>query len=163
MPFAGTNVVIPIEDVLSVKTGRPCIDRDALEVAYRNGQQAARGGASIALQVSPDRQSGMLTIPGLAPWLVTGPMRIVVLVRLVQAHAAGPGHLVTKTLLRDTGCDSLDGLFGSDSRWRNYIERVAGTRAWRLRVEAVTSSGDDGEASEDQSDSQTEDRADVME
>ena len=36
--------------------------------------------------------------------------------------------------LRDTGCDSLDGLFGADSRWRQYMERVEGTRAWRLRL-----------------------------
>jgi hypothetical protein len=133
-PFAGTNVVIPIEDMLGAGEDRPSIDHEALAVAYRNGQLAARGGTSIAVQVSLDRQSGMLTIPGQAPWLITGRMKIVVLERLAQAHTSGPGHLVTKALLQDTGCDSLDGLFGADSRWRQYIERVPGTRAWRLRM-----------------------------
>lgn len=133
-PFAGTNVVIPIEDVLGSGEDRPSIDHEVLAVAYRNGQVAARGGTSIAVQVSLDRQSGMLTIPGQAPWLITGRMKIVVLERLAQAHTSGPGHLVTKVLLQDTGCDSLDGLFGADSRWRQYIERVPGTRAWRLRM-----------------------------
>ena len=134
--FAGTNVVVPIEDVLGNSDGTPCIDHGALAVAYRNGKVAARGGASIGMQVSPDKQSGVLTIPGKAPWPVTGKMKIVVLERLVQANAAGPGHLVTKALLAGTNCDSLDGLFGNDGRWREYIEKVEGTRAWRLIADA---------------------------
>lgn len=151
LPFAGTNVVIPIEEVLTATDGRPCIDQAALEVAYRAGQLAARGGSSVALQVSPDRQSGMLTVPGLAPWLITGPMRIVVLERLVQAYATGPGHVVTKVLLRDTGCDSLDGLFGADSRWRTYVERVEGTRAWRLRSGPTVSADTEPTGPDDES------------
>lgn len=156
-PFAGTNVVVPIEDVVAnhpglggVASGATVLDRLALEVAYRHGQLAARGGTRLAMHVSQDRQSGTLTIPGFAPWLVSGPMRIVVLERLVQAALEGPAHVITKILLRDTGCDSLDGLFGSDSRWRHYIERVAGTRAWRLRAQpAVDQTQDDSEAEDE--------------
>ncbi len=78
--------------------------------------------------------SGTLTIPGKAAWPVTGRMKVVVLERLVKAHHAGPSHLITAVLLDGSGCASLEGLFGRGSVWREYIEKVPNTRAWRLRL-----------------------------
>jgi hypothetical protein len=134
MPFAGVNVVIPIEAVLGQGEDRPTIDHDVLAVVYRSEEHTARGGASVGIRVSPDRNSGTLTIPGKAAWPVTGPMKVVVLERLVKAHHAGPSHLITAVLLDGSGCASLEGLFGRGSVWREYIEKVPNTRAWRLRL-----------------------------
>lgn len=137
MPFAGVNVVIPIESVLGAGEDRPTIDHEILAVVYRSEEHTARGGARVGIRVSPDRNSGTLTIPGKPAWPITGHMKIVVLERLVKAHHEGPGHLITSVLLDDAGCDSLDGLFGKTSVWRQYIEKVPGTRGWRLRMGPV--------------------------
>lgn len=141
IPFAGVNVVISIESVLGAGEDRPTIDHDVLAVVYRRDEHTARGGASVGIRVSPDRNSGTLTIPGKPAWPVTGRMRGEVLERLVKAHHAGPAHLVTAVLLEDTGCDSLEGLFGRASVWREYIEKVPRTRAWRLRMGPVDPNG----------------------
>lgn len=141
IPFAGTNVVVPIESVLGAGEDRPTIDHDVLAVVYRNSAHTARGGASVGIRVSADGNSGTLTIPGKAAWAVTGRMRVVVLERLVKAHHAGPSHLITSVLLSGAGCDSLEGLFGRSSVWREYIELAPRTRAWRLRLDPVAVSG----------------------
>jgi hypothetical protein len=140
-PFAGTNVVIPIEDVLSLGEDRPTIDHEVLAVAYRNTELVARGGASVGIRVSPDGHSRTLVIPGKPAWPITGRMKIVVLERLVQAYVAGPGHLITAVMLEGTGCTSLEGLFGTTSVWREYIEKVPRTRAWQLRLGPLDSGG----------------------
>lgn len=137
MPFAGVNVVIPIEAVLGQGEDRPTIDHDVLAVVYRSEEHTARGGASVGIRVSPDGNSGTLTIPGKAAWPVTGRMKVVVLERLVKAHHTGPSHLITAVLLDGSGCASLEGLFGRGTIWREYIEKVPNARAWRLRLGAV--------------------------
>jgi hypothetical protein len=134
LPFAGMNVVIPIQDVLGQGDGRPTIDHDLLAMLYRNQEHTARGGAKVDLVASVEGYSATLTIPGKAAWPITGRMKIVVLDRLVKAHYSGPSHLQTAVLLKDASCDSLDGLFGKGSLWREYIEKVPGTRGWRLRL-----------------------------
>ncbi len=53
-PFAGTNVVIPIEDVVSSAGAKTAIDMTRLTVAYRHGRLAAMGGTSVSLKVSAD-------------------------------------------------------------------------------------------------------------
>jgi len=53
LPFAGTNVVIPIEDVLADAGNGSAIDLDRLKVAYRHGQLAAMGGSTVTLKVAP--------------------------------------------------------------------------------------------------------------
>lgn len=134
MPFAGVNVVIPIEAVLGQGEDRPTIDHEVLAVVYRSEEHTARGGASVGIRVSPDGNSGTLTIPSKAAWPVTERMKVVVLDRLVKAHHAGPSHLITTVPLEGAGCDSLDGLFGRGSVWREYIEKVPNTRVRRLRL-----------------------------
>ncbi len=133
-PFAGTNVVIPIEDVLSTGGAATAIDLGKMKVAYRHGQLAAMGGTSVALKLSPDGYAATLFIPGQAPWKVTNKAKIAVLQRLVDAHAAGT-HVNTKKLMEDTGCASPSNLFtGKTSPWRNYIVRVKGSHAWQLNL-----------------------------
>lgn len=135
LPFAGTNVVIPIEDVLADAGTGSAIDLDRLKVAYRHGQLAAMGGATVTLKVAPDGHAATLYLPGKPPWRVTGKARIAVLQRLVEAWAAGTPHVNTKALMAGTGCTSPANLFtGKHSPWRDYLERVPGTRAWQLKL-----------------------------
>lgn len=135
LPFAGTNVVIPIEDVLADAGNGSAIDLDRLKVAYRHGQLAAMGGSTVTLKVAPDGHAATLYLPGKAPWRVTGKARIAVLQRLVEAWAAGTPHVNTKALMAGTGCTSPANLFtGKHSPWRDYLERVPGTRAWQLKL-----------------------------
>jgi hypothetical protein len=135
LPFAGANVVIPIEDVLADAGNGSAIDLDRLKVAYRHGQLAAMGGSTVTLKVAPDGHAATLYLPGKAPWRVTGKARIAVLQRLVEAWAAGTPHVNTKALMAGTGCTSPANLFtGKHSPWRDYLERVPGTRAWQLKL-----------------------------
>jgi hypothetical protein len=87
----------------------------------------------MGIRVSSDGNSGTLTIPGKAAWLVTGLMKVVV-ERLVNTHHVGPSHLITAVLHNGSGCSSLDGLFGRETVWCEYIEKVPITRAWLLRL-----------------------------
>lgn len=136
-PFAGTNVVVPIEDVLADGGTGTAIDLDRLKVAYRHGQLAAMGGTTVTLKQSPDGHAATLYLPGKAPWKVTGKGRITVLQRLVDAYEAGTPHVNTKQLMAGTGCTSPANLFtGKRSPWRRYMEPVPGARAWQLKLSA---------------------------
>ncbi len=117
-PFAGTNVVIPIDDVLSQSDAKSAIDTNRLKVAYRHGQLAAMGSTSVNLKVSTDGHAAVLNIPGKAPWQVTGKSKIAILQRLINAYAAGT-HVNTKKLMEDTGCASPANLFSKTSPWRD--------------------------------------------
>lgn len=134
-PFAGTNVVIAIDDVLASAGQEAAIDTNRLKVAYRHGQLAAMGGTSVSLKISADGYSAVLSIPGKAPWKVTNKAKITVLQRLVDAYAAGTPHVNSKLLMDGTGCKSPSNLFtGKSSPWRDYIVRVEGARAWELKM-----------------------------
>jgi hypothetical protein len=148
-PFAGTNVVIPIEDVLSAAGATTAIDLAQLKLAYRHGQLAAMGGTSVALKRSPDGYAATLYIPGQAPWKVTNKAKIMVLQRLVDAHAAGSPHVNTKKLMEGTGCASPANLFTSkNSPWRNYLVRVKGSYAWQLNLPTVDAPVEDDDQPE---------------
>ncbi|MDF1483190.1 hypothetical protein [Extensimonas sp. H3M7-6] len=141
-PFAGTNVVIPIEDVVSATGAKTAIDAARLKVAYRHGQLAAMGGTSVNLQVSSDGYAAVLNIPGKAPWRVTGKGKITVLQRLVDAYSAGT-HVNTKKLMEDTGCLSPANLFSKTSPWKNYLAKVKGAHAWQLNLPILDTPVDD--------------------
>ncbi|MEZ0190913.1 hypothetical protein AB9X41_16940 [Ralstonia solanacearum] len=136
-PFAGTNVVVPIEDVLAPNRSATAVDLARLKVAYRHGHQAAMGGTAISLKVSADGYAAQLSIPGRAPWRVTGKAKIAVLQRLVDAYAAGTPHVNTKKLMEDTGCATPANLFSKTSPWRDYLVRVKGAHAWQLNLTSV--------------------------
>jgi hypothetical protein len=146
-PFAGTNVVIAIDDVLAGAGQKAAIDTNRLKVAYRHGQLAAMGGTSVSLKISADGYSAVLSIPGKAPWKVTNKAKITVLQRLVDAYAAGTPHVNSKLLMDGTGCKSPSNLFtGKSSPWRDYIVRVEGARAWELKMPGMEMViDDDGE------------------
>lgn len=148
-PFAGTNVVIPIEDVLSTAGAKSAIDMNRLKVAYRHGQLAAMGGTTVSLKVSGDGYSAVLHLPGKAPWKVTNKAKIAVLQRLVDAYAAGTPHVNTKKLMEDTGCASPANLFSRNSPWRDYLVKVKGTHAWQLNLPTLDEPVVDEDASED--------------
>lgn len=141
-PFAGTNVVIPIEDVVSSAGAKTAIDTTRLKVAYRHGQLAAMGGTSVSLKVSADGYAAVLYLPGKAPWRVTGKGKITVLQRLVDAYAAGT-HVNTKILMDDTGCLSPANLFSKTSPWKNYLAKVKGTHGWQLNLPILDATVDD--------------------
>lgn len=141
-PFAGTNVVIPIEDVVSPTGAKTAIDNARLKVAYRHGQLAAMGGTSVSLKVSADGYAAVLYIPGKAPWKVTGKGKIAVLQRLVDAYHAGT-HVNTKKLMEDTGCLSPSNLFSKTSPWKNYLAKVKGAHAWQLNLPILNAPVDD--------------------
>lgn len=148
-PFAGMNVVIPIEDVLSSGGAATAIDLARLRLAYRQGQLAARGGTSVSLRLSPDGYSATLNIPGQAPWKVTNKAKILVLQRLVEAYAAGTPHVNTKKLMEGTGCASPSNLFTSkNSPWRNYLIRVKGSHAWQLNLPTIDAAIEDDDQPE---------------
>ena len=142
-PFAGTNVVIPIEDVLSQAGAKSAIDTNLLKVAYRHGQLAAMGSTSVNLKVSTDGYAAVLQIPGKAPWQVTGKGKIAVLQRLVDAYAAGT-HVNTKKMMEGTGCASPANLFSKTSPWRDYLIKVKGAHAWQLHLPMLDNPVDDG-------------------
>jgi hypothetical protein len=133
-PFAGTNVVIPIEDVLSEVGMGSAIDTERLKVAYRHGQLAAMGGTIVSLKVSADGYTATLNLPGKAPWHVSGKAKITVLQRLVDAYKAGTPHVNTKKLMEGTGCNSPANLFSRSSPWRSYLIKVESARAWQLNM-----------------------------
>ena len=141
-PFAGTNVVIPVEDVLASGRSAAAIDTARLKVAYRHGQQAAMGGTAVSLKVSADGYAAVLCIPGKAPWRVTGKGKIAVLQRLVDAYGAGT-HVNTKKLMEDTNCGSPANLFSKTSPWRNYLIKVSGAHAWQLNLPILDTPVDD--------------------
>lgn len=146
-PFAGTNVVVAIDDVLASAGQEAAIDMNRLKVAYRHGRLAAMGGTSVSLKISADGYSAVLSIPGKAPWKVTNKAKITVLQRLVDAYAAGTPHVNSKLLMDGTGCKSPSNLFtGKSSPWRDYIVRVEGARAWELKMPGMEMIiDDDGE------------------
>lgn len=147
-PFAGTNVVISIEDVLSQAGAQTAIDMSSLKVAYRHGQLAAMGGTAVSLKVSADGYAAVLSLPGKAPWQVTGKSKITVLQRLVDAYAAGM-HVSTKKLMEGSNCDSPANLFSRTSPWKNYLAKVKGAHAWQLNLPSLdTPVDDDGGAVE---------------
>ena len=141
-PFAGTNVVIPIEEVLSSADAQTAIDTTRLKVAYRHGQLAAMGGTAVSLKVSADGYAAVLYIPGKAPWRVTGKGKIAVLQRLVDAYAAGT-HVNTKKLMEDTNCGSPANLFSKTSPWKDYLAKVKGAHAWQLNLPLLDTPVDD--------------------
>jgi len=143
--FAGTNVIVAIEDVLAMGKSGSVIDDARLKVAYRHGQLAAMGGTSIHLKVSSDGQSAVLHLPGKAPWRITGVGRIKVLQRLVDAFATGTPHVNTNKLMADTSCDSPANLFQKTSPWRAYLVKVNGARAWQLNLPMFDELVDDDE------------------
>ena len=143
-PFAGTNVVIPIEDVVSSTGAKTAIDTNRLKVAYRHGQLAAMGGSAVSLKISADGHAAVLSLPGKAPWQVTGKGKITVLQRLVDAYAAGT-HVNTKKLMEDTSCGSPANLFPKTSPWRDYLVKVNGAHAWRLNLPILDTLVDDGD------------------
>jgi hypothetical protein len=147
-PFAGTNVVIPIEDVVSSAGEKTAIDTARLKVAYRHGQLAAMGGTSVSLKVSADGYAAVLYLPGKAPWRVTGKGKITVLQRLVDAYAAGT-HVNTKILMDDTGCLSPANLFSKSSPWKNYLAKVKGTHGWQLSLPILDTPVDDEDTQDD--------------
>lgn len=148
-PFAGTNVVIPIEDALSAAGAATAIDLAKLKLAYRHGQLAAMGGTTVSLKLSPDGYAATLYIPGQAPWKVTNKAKIMVLQRLVDAYAAGTPHVNTKMLMADTGCASPSNLFTSkNSPWRNYLIRVKGSHAWQLNLPTIDAPVEDDDQPE---------------
>ena len=150
-PFAGTNVVIPIEDVVSSTDAKTAIDMTRLRIAYRHGQLAAMGGTSVNLKVSADGHAAVLNIPGKAPWKVTGKGKITVLQRLVDAYAAGT-HVNTKKLMEDTGCLSPANLFSKKSPWKNYLAKVNGAHAWQLNLPILDTPVDDDDDTVDTAD-----------
>jgi len=152
-PFAGTNVVIPTEDVLSSAGSKSAIDMARIKVAYRHGQQAAMGGTAVSLKVSTDGYSAVLHIPGKAPWRVTSKVKIAVLQRLVDAYAAGTPHVNTKKLMEDTNCGSPANLFSKNSPWRDYLVKVKGAHAWQLHLPMLDDPVDD-DASEVESEAE---------
>lgn len=133
-PFAGANVVIPIEDVLAKAGEATAIELTRLKVSYRHGQLAAKGGTSVRLNVSADGYAAVLSLPGQAPWKVTNKAKIAVLQRLVEAYAAGTPHVNTKKLMEGTSCASPANLFSKKSPWREYLIKVDGAHAWQLKV-----------------------------
>lgn len=147
-PFAGTNVVIPIEDVLSSAGAQSAIDTTRLKVAYRHGHLAAMGGTAVSLKVSADGHAAVLYLPGKAPWRVTGKGKIAVLQRLVDAYGAGT-HVNTKKLMEDTNCGSPANLFSKNSPWRDYLMKVKGAHAWQLNLPTLDEPVEDPDASED--------------
>lgn len=154
-PFAGTNIVIPIEDVLARgESGerRSAIDMQQLAVIYRHHRLAAMGGASVSLKVATDGHSATLYLPGKAPWKVTSRAKILVLRRLAEAYLAGNPPVQSKILMKDTGCDSPGNLFAKNSPWRQYIVRVKGAYAWQLNVspQPVVVEDDDAAGTEPQ-------------
>ena len=144
-PFAGTNVVIPIEAVLASANSVTAIDIARLKVAYRHGQLAAMGGASVSLKVSNDGYSALLSIPGKAPWRVTSQGKIAVLQRLVEAYAAGTPHVNTKKLMEGTHCGSPANLFAKTAPWREYLVKVKGAHAWQLNLPLLNTSVEDND------------------
>lgn len=136
LPFAGTNIVVPVEAIIANGEKTAAIDLDQLAVRYRHGRAAAKGGSSIRISVSADGYSAVLTIPGKAPWRVTNKAKVAVLQRLVDAYHAGTPHVNTKMLMQGTGCSSPANLFPKTSPWREYLEKVVGAHAWQLRVTA---------------------------
>ncbi len=147
-PFAGTNVVVPIESILASGGNGRAIDLGRLAVSYRHGQLSAMGGTSIRLNVSSDGYAAVLHIPGKAPWRVTNKAKITVLQKLVEAYHAGTPHVNTKILMQDTGCASPANLFSKTSPWRSYLEKVDGAHAWQLQVTKVSEIVEDPEKAE---------------
>ena len=143
--YAGTNVIVTIEDVLALGKSATVIDEDQLKVAYRHGQLAAMGGTSINFKVSSNGQSAVLSLPGKAPWRITGIGKIKVLQRLVDAFASGTPHVHTKLMMADTGCNSPSNLFSKTSPWRNYMVKVKGAHAWQLHLPVFDDPVDDEE------------------
>lgn len=135
--FAGTNVIIAIEDVLVSGQSATVIDDARLKIAYRHGKLAAIGGASISIKVSADGYSAVLSIPGKAPWRVTSKNKVAVLQRLVEAYAAGTPHVNTKKLMNGTNYASPANLFPKASAWRNYMVKVSGAQAWQLSLPSL--------------------------
>ena len=135
--FAGTNLIIAIEDVLVSGQSATVIDDARLRVAYRHGRLAEIGGASVTIKVSTDGHSAMLCIPGKAPWRVTSKNKVAVLQRLVEAYATGTAHVNTKKLMDGTNYPSPSNLFTKSSPWRNYVARVTGAQAWQLRLPSL--------------------------
>ena len=100
----------------------------------------------MGLNISADGYSAVLSVPGKAPWRVSGKAKISVLERLVQAHNAGTPHVTTKILMAGTGCQSPANLFTTKhSPWRNYLVKVRGTHAWQLNLSEVLEPVDDDE------------------
>ena len=146
-PFAGTNVVIPIDSVLANAGEATVIDLKHLKAAYRHGQLAATGGSLVSLKVSADGYSAVLSIPGRAPWRVTNKAKVTVLQRLVDAYSSGTSHVNTKILMADTGCLSPSNLFTTkNSPWRDYLVKVQGAHAWQLKLAILDEPIDDDEA-----------------
>lgn len=133
LPFAGTNVVVSIENVLAPTGAKSAIDVARLKVVYRNGQLAALGGTAVSLKISPDGYAAVLNVPGKAPWRVTSKPKIAVLQRLVDAYAAGT-PVNTKKLMEDTGYVSPANLFPKSSPWRSYLIRIKGAQGWQLNL-----------------------------
>ncbi|MGA4047807.1 hypothetical protein ACI2TP_10995 [Ralstonia nicotianae] len=142
-PFAGTNMVIAIENVLADAQSTMAIDTARLKTAYRHGHQAAMGGTAISLKVSADGYAAVLCIPGKAPWRVTGQGKIAVLQRLVDAYAAGTPHVNTKRPMDGTQCGSPANLFSKTSPWRDYMVKVAGAHAWQLNLPTLDAALED--------------------
>ncbi len=144
--FAGTNVVIAIEDVLASGQSGTAIDTVRLKVAYRHGQRAAMGGTAVSLKVSPDGYAAVLYIPGKAPWHVTSKDKIAVLQRLVDAYSSGTPHVNTKILMAGTNYTTPANLFPKNSHWRDYLVKVKGPHAWQLHLPMLADPVDEDES-----------------
>lgn len=144
--FAGTNVIVAIEGVLTKDSSGTAVDLSQLKLAYRNNQLAAMGGSLISLKTSSDGTSAVLLLPGKAPWKITSKNKVTVLQRLVDAFHANAPHVNAKKLMEGTNYASLSNLFPKSFPWRNYIVRVPGTQAWQLNVTNLADVIEDSES-----------------
>lgn len=143
--YLPTNIVVPLEAVLTAESGGDRIDIAKLAVRFRAGRLLAASVRAVDLILAEDGHSATLYVQGKKPWSVTGPRRIRVLQRLVAAHHAGNPAVATKDLVAGSKSASPQQILGKEAPWRSYISKVNGASAWQINLDTAPAPADEEE------------------
>lgn len=130
----GANVVVPLLSHLASAAEELLLDRDSLELAYRDGVSLARRGVAPRV-VRIGAQSGTLFIPGRDPLHLAGNDQLTIFEGLVAAAGKGSPDLHLKMLMDGFASDSPQQAFRT-ATWASivnvYIGRGVKRGFWRL-------------------------------
>ena len=129
------NVLTPLATQIADDRLEIALIADGLRAAFRRDRVLARGGETVELIRSTDNLA-TLYVPGRGSIDISGPNRILVISRLVDAHNTGPMPMKTEDLVKGIEDQSLANIFKQptwDKLKANFL-RSPGKGKWQIAI-----------------------------
>lgn len=136
--YLGSNVVVPLIDVVGVEDGVLLLDQASLAAKF-DASRTLVANTQVARVKRHQDQSGTLILPGDDPLPLEGANQLTVFERLCQSARDGTKQLRTKAIMEGMSSDNPRQLF-NNKRWEfiygRYISHGSSNRFWRLGPKA---------------------------